>query len=762
MNDFSIVGKSLPRIDGPLIVTGDACYTVDVSLPEMLLGRVVRSTVPHARIRRLSVDKAKNVKGVKAILTAADVPQIRFGLAIKDEFIFVRDKVRYVGDAIAAIAATDEEALEEAARLIEIDYEELPAVFDVEEAAKEGAPLVHEDLKSYALTTMLARGWNPKAGTNIAHEAVYSKGNMERGWSESDQIFEDTFTVSQVQHCSLEPHAVIASYEGGRLTVWSSTQKVFLVRHDLAELFGFPESKIRVIGTKMGGGFGGKNSLRVEPYAVALSLQLGKPVKVVLPRTEEFSATGGSVPARIRMKTGVKNDGTLVAREVRILWDTGAYAHGLPGCNRALKDGAGGYRIPHVRIVSTLVYTNKLRGCQFRGLGVPEAAWASESQIDMIAERLRIDPLELRLKNCVRSGDETPSGDVLDNHGLVECIEKVCKEIDYRQKKSLKGTGRGVGFVILHKSPPSSGASSNACVSINEDGSIQVLTGATEVGGGTETSLGQIAAEEIGVPLEDVSVITADTAMTPFDHGTFSSRVVLHVGTAVRLAALNAKRQLLALASRTMEVPPDHLETRNKRIIHKKSGRSIGFEEILAGPLVPEKTIMGKASFTPGRPSEETSQPLPSANTGWKFGAQAVELEVDRDTGKVRLLKFVSANDVGKAINPSLVEGQIEGGVVQGIGYALYEQLLFEEGRITNCSFSDYLIPTSYEVPPIIPIIVETPEIAGPFGARGVGEVSLAGVAPAIANAIHHAIGVRITELPITPEKILAALNGSG
>ncbi|HZD39458.1 MAG TPA: xanthine dehydrogenase family protein molybdopterin-binding subunit, partial [Terriglobales bacterium] len=476
MKDFKVVGKPLPRLDGPETVTGRATYTVDVTLPSMLHGKLFRSSVPHAKIERLDVSRARALAGVTAVLTAANVPYKRFGFTVQDEQICASEKVRYVGDVIAAVAAVSEEIAEEAIRLIDWEYQELPAVLTTAEALQEKASLVHADLGSYRLNTALARDWHPVPGTNIAHQTVYSKGDIDLGFAEADEIFDDTFRSQQVQHCSLEPHAVVADWDGNRLTVWTSTQKVFLVRSGLAELFDLPESQIRVIGTKVGAGFGGKNAMRLEPCAAALALKTSRPVRLVNSRAEEFASAAGSVPATIRVRTGVKRDGTITARAMDFTWDTGAYAEGLPGSNRALKDGAGPYKIPHVRVTSTLVYTNKMRGCPFRGLGIPEAVWAGESQMDIIAAKLGIDPVQLRLKNCLDQGDETPAGNRAEHIALRECLLKVSAEL--RRWKKNAPSHHGFGVALLHKSPTTSAASSNARVRIGSDDKVHLFIGA--------------------------------------------------------------------------------------------------------------------------------------------------------------------------------------------------------------------------------------------------------------------------------------------
>jgi carbon-monoxide dehydrogenase large subunit len=751
-----VVGKSLARLDGPERVSGRVRYTADIVFPSMLHARLFRSPIPHGRIRGLDVSRARSLRGVAAVLTADDLPNKKFGLSLRDEEIFASKKVRYIGDVIAAVAAEDEETAEAALDLIECDYEELPAVLNTDEALLENAPLVHEELGSYELNPIMTSHWQPVPGTNIAHQTVHTRGDVDRGFAGADYVFEDTFRSHRVQHCSLEPHAVLARIDGDKVTVWSSTQNVFQVRAELAHLFDLPENDIRVIGTHVGGGFGGKNVvLRVEHHALALALATQRPVRLVLPRKEVFDATPGSVPATIRVKTGVNKDGTIIARAVDFIWDTGAYAEGIPTSNRALKDGIGPYKIPHIRVTSTLVYTNKVFGCPYRGLGIAEAVWANESQMDLIADRLGLDPVQLRLKNCLDQGDETPAGDRAVHIALEECIREVSAAIGWKKKP--KTPNRGIGFALLHKSPPTPAASSFAHVRINGGGVIELSVGASDVGGGTSTSLAQIAAEELGVTLTDIKVVLADTGLTPFDHGTFSSRVTSYVGAAVRLAAADAKKQLSSAASRLWSAPQEELCVMNKKVLWTNR-RAITFAELLKTAFGDRKAVLGIGEVQ-GKRSWAGDSERDITAAGWPFGAQAIEVEVDQETGKVKVLRVASAHDVGKAINPLMVSGQIEGGVVMGLGYALYEELEFDGGKVINPTFADYKIHTTCDVPEVMPIIVEKPYSSEPFGAKGVGEVALFGIAPALANAISNAVGIRIKELPITPEKILGSLK---
>ena len=760
MSGFNIIGYPVPRIDCKEIVTGKVSFGVDITVPGMLYGKVLRSPVPHARVVSVDIAEAERLPGVAAVVTAKDVPANRFGFALKDETVFVIDKVRYIGDAVAAVAAVDQKTAERAVDLIRVEYDELPAVFDVEAAVQKEAPLIHPEMSSYEPARLLKGAWDPVQGTNIVHQAEFSKGDVEKAFKGADLIFEDTFTTSQLHHCYIEPHAVVAKADFGRITVWSCVQQAFPLRSCLAEIFGLAESKIRVITTKVGGGFGGKISPRLEPYAVALSMKSRKPVKIVMTRIEEFTASAGSAPAVTTVKTGVNKEGRLVAREIRLVYDTGAYAEGLPPSNRALKDSSGPYNIPNIRISSTLVYTNKLRATPLRGLGVPEAMWAIESQMDMIALKMGIDPVELRLMNALEEGDIGPNGDIVTGVSVKACLEKAAEAINWGKAKHQPLRGRAV--VAIHKSPTTYGSMSGAVVSVNEDGSIGLFVGASDIGQGSDTVLAQIAAEELGVSLEEVSVTSGDTASAPFDQGTFSSRVTLYTGTAVRSAAQDAKKRLKEIAARMLEIAEDDLEVANKSVFAVGTPeKRVTFGDIMRHCHNYEGVILGKGwgggkGDWPGLTHRKGAK---EAAPGWKYGAQAVEVEVDPETGVVKVLKLVSVHDVGRALNPLAVEGQIEGGAIMGMSFGLFEELAYDQGKVLNPTFMDYRIPTALEIPRIIPIVVEHPLAQGPFGAKGIGELSLLGVAPAIANAVYDAIGVRIKGIPLKPEKILAAIE---
>jgi CO/xanthine dehydrogenase Mo-binding subunit len=760
MANYRVIGKPVERVDGPEMLCGQALYGPDMKLPGMLWGKILRSPIPHGRVLRIDVEKAKKHPGVKAVIWSQDVPARRYGYAIEDEYIFAVGKVCYVGQPVAAVAAVDEDTAEEALSLIDVDYEELPAVFEAEEALRDEAPLVHEVDKYNARSVYLA-SWHPVPGTNIIHQASNQRGNVEAALQKADYVFEDTFRASQIHHSYMEPHATLVALRGGTITVWTCSQEVFELRTVMAGLFGVPESKMRVICTKVGGGFGGKIEPRLEPITIALAIKSGKPVKIVMTRTDEFTAAAGSTPATVKLKTGVKKDGTLVARDISFIWNTGAHAEGLAPSNRAMKDGIGPYRIHDIRVTSTLVYTNRVRGTQLRGLGVPEGAFAIESQMDMIAERLKIDPLELRLKNILQDGDINSIGDVVQSIGLRECLEKVAAEIGWRKPKD-KNVGRGLA--VIAKSPTTHSSISGAHVQFNEDGSAQLLVGASELGQGMCVVLSQIAAEELGIPVESVGITCADTGATPYDRGTFSSRVTFYTGMAVKKAAEDAKRQLVEMASKMSEIPESDLLVENQRVVSKTHPEiALSFRKILEQAHNREKPILGRGWY--GGKGDYPSLPHKVHGKeyvpGWKYGAQAVEIEVDDETGMIKVRKIASAHDVGTTLNPIGVSGQINGGVVMGLGYALHERLQFDEGKVINPSFMDYKIPSSHEIPEIVSIPVEVPLPEGPFGAKGIGELAVVGVAPAIGNAIYDALKVRIKELPLFPERVLSAIEAA-
>lgn len=754
--ELAVVGKSIAKVDALEKVTGRAVYLDDIVFPRMLVGKVLRSEYAHARIVSIDTARAKALPGVKVIITGDDLPDGRHGPFIKDTPILAKRKVHYVGEPVVAVAAVDEETAKEALSLIDVVYEELPAVLDPFEAMRDDSPLVHENLLGY-LAVFPARRWG-----NVCSHTTFRLGDVEQGFRASDHVFEDSFKTQEVHQAYLEPHGAIASFDAaGKVTVWTTTQSVYRTQASISETLSLPASKIRVIGTRVGGGFGGKVEAITQPIAVALAQRAGQPVKVVFSREEELVGTKPRHPARIQIKTGVKKDGTIVARQVQCVLDTGAYADDGPGiAGFAAMCAAGPYKIPNLLVDAYCVHTNKTPAGAFRGFGNPQVAFAFESQMDIIAERLGIDALELRLKNAVENGDVNAAGQVMLSVGLKECLSKAAKAAGWGKPRS--APNRGLGISCMHHISGVLPACAN--VWLNQDGTITLVTAESDLGQGSDTVLSQIVAEELGVPVEDINLVTADTDATPYNWATCASRITYTMGNAVRLAAADVKQKLTELAAEELEANPADIVVADRHaFVGGSPERKLSFFELaLISHWRKRGPILGTASFMaegpPYQPGTMEGFPFGSL-TAWIFGAHVAEVEVDPETGQVQVLQVVAAHDVGKAVNPRNVEGQIQGGFVQGLGYALFEEIVRDKGRVTNPNFVDYRLPTAMDVPKMTPIIVEEPEPTGPFGAKGVGEPGLVATAPAIANAIYNAIGVRLKELPMTSEKVRKAIK---
>lgn len=758
MSQFSVVGKPLTRLDGLRKAAAQVTYGIDFKLPGMLYGKILRSVYPHARILSIDTSQAEALPGVKAVVTGKDAPVGLFGSRLYDQPPLARDKVRHIGEPVAAVAAVDEATAEKALGLIQVEYEELPAVFDSREAMQPGAPIVHPDLGSYQRNPLLCY---PVPGTNILNHMRVRRGNVEKGFAQSEFIFEDTFTTQAQQHCCIEPHAAVGQVGlDGKATVWASTQAPYKVRTECAVALGVPPSRVRVIANQCGGGFGGKSRARVDAYCVLLARKSGRPVKIVLTRHEIFTATTTRHPSIIRIKTGVKADGAMVAREVEVILNGGAYGEaGEIVCWEVGQGAAGPYRIPHVKVDAYEVYTNKVPAGAMRGFGWPQIMWAGESQVDIIAHKLSLDPLEMRLRNAVEEGSISHTGEVLHSVGLKECLRQAAAAIDWEAERP---PNRGRGIACLTKiSVPFLGSS--AFVKINEDGRVGLLTSATDIGQGSDTVLAQICAEEMGVGLSDIEVAVPDTDTTPPDMGAIASRITFHVGNAICLAAADARSQLLALAADMLEASPDDLDLAGGKIfVRGSTERALTLAEVSTAAYFRKGgPILGRGSFLDEDlvPTDEETGQSPKASPYIKYGATAAEVDVDPETGVVKVTKMASAHDCGRAINPLLLNGQIEGGAATGLAFALWEEMVFDGGRITNPSFMDYRIPSTVEVPDVQPVIVEAPHNCGPFGAKGAGEASTIGVAPAVGNALFDAVKVRLKDLPLTWEKVLEALE---
>ena len=753
--ELNVVGQRLPMHDAAAKAKGTAQFTDDLTFPGMLHGKILRSPLAHARILNIDTSRAEKLPGVKGVVTGRDIPDRQYGIVpmAKDEYALAKDKVRYIGDDVAAVCAVDPEIAEEALELIKVAYEELPAVFDPLDAKKEGAPQIHAGIEN---------------NTSFAIKKEF--GDVKKAFAESDAVFEDSFYSQPVNHAPLEPHAALAQYDplNGHLTIWSSTQIPFFLRRNLSNTLQIPENKVRVIKPKVGGGFGQKIDLFAKDFCAAwFAMHLGKPVKFLYEREEVFISTRQRHPMYITVKTGVKKDGTILAQQFTAHADGGAYNSTAPtmialSCFFLMIP----YRVPNLIYEGYHIYTNKPVGGAMRGHGIPQARFAVERQLDMIADRIGVDPAQIRIKNSIHAGEPHSAGFVINTCGFSESVTKAAEAIGWSKKRGKMPLGRGVG--LAGASFPSgvsnmSHISSGAVVQLGRDGAVNVLSGAADIGQGAETVISQIVAEELGVLMEDVRITAADTGITPLDPGTFGSGVTVRAGNAARLAAASAKQKLFNFVADKLEANVDDLEARARRIFVKGSPeKGLTLAEALKGYQYADlpMPIVGRGSWM-APAAEPTTLFKEHGNfaPNYSFMTQAAEVEVDLLTGRVKLLKMVTAHDCGTPINPMLVEGQLEGSVVGGMGQALYEDVIVEKGQVMNPSFLDYGFPTFLEMPEIEAIEVETDDPIGPFGAKEAGEGTQLSPAPAIVNAIYDAIGIDFMELPITPEKILKAVE---
>ena len=770
MEENFILGKSPLNIDGPEKISGRAIYAIDMVLPGMVHGKVLRSPHPHAEIVGIDSSKAEALPGVCAVVTGEDLPILED--LPGDRPTLAQGRVRYVGDAVAAVAAETLDIAEQALSLIEVTYKELPAVFDPEESIKEDTVRIHASSKGPDGEEM---------PPNVCHYYKVRNGNMEQGFEESDFIVENRFTTGMAQTCPMEPHAALAQVDiYGNVVAWSNTQTAYSVKTKLARLLEVPSHKVRVVvPPHIGGGFGSKTRIKSEGIAAVLSKACLKPVKVVCTREEVFADTTVKHPFVIYIKDGVKKDGTLVAREIKEILDAGAYTEGTVGAyvtRNSAYGAVGVYATPNFKLDNYRIYTNKPVGGAFRGFGVAQTTWAVESQMDILAEMLNMEPLEFRLKNMLKDGDLNPEGYKMHAVGSHQSLAKAAEHIEWGKppKNGTNGNGslvRGKGIAVGCKH--FSIQSSSAALRIAEDESLEIRSSVTDIGQGSRTIMAQIAAEEFNIPLEKVRLVTVDTDVTPYDTGQSGSSTTFKAGHAVRLACKDAKRKLFARASEALEARADDLETKGGKIYVKGSPeKEIRIGELFKriptngpgfdhGPFLEEGAdIIGDATFYPVNETNPQGEVLPMV--GFSYCSQACEIEVDTATGRVKILKFVSVLDPGKPLNTELVKGQIEGGVGTGIGTALMEEMQFSpNGRLTNGNLTDYRIPTALDVPEadnVILDIVETDYQNGPYGAKGIGEVVLCATAATIASAIYNATGVRIKDMPLTPERVAKAL----
>ena len=772
-----VVGTSVPRVDGVEKVTGAARYTADLKFARMLHAVVVRSPHPHARVLDVRLQRAARVPGVRAVACGRDVP-FHVGIYLKDQTVFATDRVRLVGDPVAAVAAETPEAALEAAALVEVDYEPLPAVYDVVAGMEEGAPLVHPDLGRYECVPWVT----PKAGTNVCNHLKVRKGDYAAALKRCRHVFENTFDVPQVQHVPIEPHVSVARVDGaGHVEVHTSAQSPFTVRHLLCACFGLPHGDVRVVVPTVGGGFGGKAGINLEPIAVALAMRApGRAVRVAVDRSEEFYATVVRQGLRATLVTGVDDHGKVQAQKMRYLWNCGGYGgYGVNVVRAAGYTCGGAYEFPNVEGDSIGVYTNRPVGSAYRGFGMQEIHWALEQQMDMVAREVGMDPVEFRLHNCLGPGKATVTGQVLDeSSGRVDlCIEKVAGALGLSgapavgRRTTDDGRLRGKGLACAVKAPAMpNNASSSVVLKFAEDGMLDVLISGIDCGQGLMTVAAQFAAEALDLPFAKVRARgKPDTDLSPYDWQTVASRQTWATGNAILKAAAKIKADLFAVTSEVLGVPADRLELRGEAVRDPETGRSIPLTALVMGYQFADGHTIGgpvaaAATFVPEGLlylDPETSQsPKPVAK--WTFGCQGVELTVDPETGRYEVQRVVACYDVGKVVNPGLIAGQAYGGIVQGLGTGMMEELVLdrETGRIRNASLMDYKIPTTEDLPARMEAhFVETPQKDGPMGARGIGEHTMIPTPAAIANALFDACGIRIHDLPITAEKVLAALK---
>ena len=775
MSKLKYVGKSVVRIDGKEKITGTTKFTDDLDYGKNLLYAViVESTRAHAKIKKIETQKAEKYPGVIKVFTGKDFPY-KFGLYMKDRYVFAIDKVRFVGEQVAAVVARDVKTAAKAAKLIKVEYEPLPPIFDQMHAFEKDAPLIHKDLGDYEHVPWFF----PKANTNIAHWRKIRRGDTEKGFAAADFVLEDTYKVPRYAHCPLETHAAVGLCDNSnRLTIWASSQSPHTQRNLFAqalEPLGFKHKDIRVIAPPIGGGFGGKAGVSMEILAAAMATKLrGNPVKVVWSREQEFYNTSQRLRVIGKLKIGVKNDGTFTAIDHRLYWDTGASAeYGANVVNAVGLSAIGPYRFKNILIDSVCLYTNLPPCGAYRGFGYSEFMFGLESHIDRIAKELTMDAVKLRRKNAITEGDTLAYGVPMNPNGLLEAIDRVAKEIEWDKEESTEKEHKviGKGFSLIWKAPAMPpNASSAAFIKFNEDGSLNIIVSGMDMGQGYLTVMAQIAAEILTVPVEKIRTENPDTDRNPYEWQTVASHVTWSCGNAVRKAAIDAREQIFDLVARVKNLPKDMLYLENEQVKCKtmKNFNLPLKDFVIDGLQAHDSTfkggpILGRGIFMPEYTSADSNPETGQGghpNVHYTVGAAAIKLEIDKETGKMHVKKAVEGLDVGKAINPDLVKGQITGGLLQGLATVLYEDMRYDkDGKLLNPNFTDYKIPTTMEVPDeIIPIIIEVAQPDGPFGARGVGEHTMIPAAPMVANAVSNALGIRIKTMPITAEKVALAV----
>jgi CO/xanthine dehydrogenase Mo-binding subunit len=750
----SFAEAAAPRADFLEKVTGRAEFVSDVTVPGMLHGKVLRSPIPHGRIRGIDASAALALPGVVAILTGSDIAGLNnhWGLFLKDRPLIAIDRVRYVGEPVAMVAAVDERTAEDALDLIEVDYETLPFVTDALEAMREDAPLVHDSFDP--LKDFYFKGEpKPVGGTNIFQKYEYAHGDVEQAFAQADRVFEDSFSFPMVFHYAMEPHCVVASFSGEDLTLWSCGQAPTAVQKVLSRVFSLPLAKIRIITPFVGGGFGGKASVKTDPLVAALAWKVRRPVRVCFSISETM-LTCRRLSASITVRTGVRNDGAILGKAVRVVMNGGAYADTGPAVAiKAANRSIGPYHVPNLKLESYAVYTNTVPGAAFRSIGGPQGVWASESQMDIIAHELRIDPVELRYRNMLKPGgtvrpDLRPIDvDMAEALGLAS---QTMSRLEAAAPDAPRARGVAVGA-----SDPGIMAIASVLVRLKIDGSVLVISNSVEIGQGVREVLRSLTAELLHQPPDAVHVMQPDTALAPFDWGTGASRSSIMMGMAIEDAAADIRQQLGEIAAATFGVNPDDVTLREGGIA--AGGRQWSFADLLHAYYgVDSGEVIGVGKISPRSRDGRLAQ----APLFWETATGMCGIDVDEETGEVHVRRYVSVADVGRVLNRLSAEGQDEGATIQGLGHALSEQLLYADGQPINATMIDYHVPTIDEVPEeFATVLIESGTGPGPGGSRGMGEGAILPVAPAIANALATRYGIRIRELPMTPERVWRALK---
>jgi CO/xanthine dehydrogenase Mo-binding subunit len=747
------VGVSAPRVDGVEKVTGAAKFTGDLGFPGLLEAKVLRSPMPHAEIVSIDASRAEALPGVIAVLTRDDLKDIDpyYGNCLRDRAIVATERVRFVGEPVAMVAAEDALIAEAALALIDVRYKELPCVPDIDAARAEGSPVIHENLAGTGEFHDVA-GVGEQFGGNICHRERFVKGDPDKAFAKADEIIEETFAFPMIYQYAMEPHTAVARVTLDGITLWSSSAHPFLVRSELAHMFHLPHAKVEVIVPFVGGAYGSKSYFKIEPLAVAIARKTGgRPVRVVQSVTEAMLTTRRH-SARVRMKTGVKLDGSLVAREAEVLLDTGAYADNGPRvAKRAISRMVGPYKLDHCKVDVLAFYTNTVPAGSMRSIGGPQTIWALECHMDTIAARLNLDPLEFRMRTLLRRGEVLKPGATPVDADLREGTEAAVKALNWTAAKKSKDRGAGVAVGV---SDSEAMPVSVALVRLLADGSLILSAGTTEVGQGARTILCQIVAQELAVPIERVTMRGTDTLATPFDRSTGASRSTTVMGSAVKAAAEDLRRQLINAAAEAFHTNTSTITLHDGEAA--ADGKRMSYGKIIAVYFgMPGGELIGRGYMRPGAGLGSTF-PL-----FWETGMGGAEINVDLETGEIQLEKYTTVADVGTAINPQQAEGQDEGAAIQGLGHTLFESLIYEQGQPLNANLVDYRVPRFGDLPAhFASALIENRDGPGPYGAKGMGESGIVSVAPAVGNALYRATGARIRELPLTPERVWRTLEG--